>query len=67
MGDQKDSIELSKPQVYHITQQLPASSDSLHQLRLAMQADDELALLIHTIKQGWPKSIKQVPLELQPF
>ena len=32
-----------------------------------MQADDELALLKHTIMQGWPKSIKQVPPELQPF
>ena len=32
-----------------------------------MQTDDELALLKHTIMQGWPKSIKQVPPELQPF
>ena len=32
-----------------------------------MQADDELALLKHTIMQGWPKSIKQVPPEIQPF
>ena len=32
-----------------------------------MQDDDELALLKHTIMQGWPKSIKQVPPELQPF
>ena len=32
-----------------------------------MQADDELALLKHTIMQGWPRSIKQVPPELQPF
>ena len=32
-----------------------------------MQADDELALLKHTITQGWPKSGKQVPPELQPF
>ena len=52
MGDQKHSIKLPKLQVYQITQQLPASSDSLHQLRLAMQADDELALLKHTIMQG---------------
>ena len=26
-----------------------------------MQADDELALVKHTIMQGWPRSIKQVP------
>ena len=32
-----------------------------------MQADDELVLLKHTIMQGWPKSIKQVPPVLQPF
>ena len=32
-----------------------------------MQADDELALLKHTIMQGWPKSIKEVPPVLQPF
>ena len=67
MGDQKDSIKLPKLQVYQITQQLPASSGSLHQLRLSTQADDELALLKCTIMQGWPKSIKQVLPELQPF
>ena len=32
-----------------------------------MQADDELALLKHTIMQGWPSSIKQVPPVLQPY
>ena len=67
MGDQKDSIKLLKLQVYQITQQLPATSDSLHQLRLSTQADDELVLLKHTIMQGWPKSIKHIPQELQPF
>ena len=67
MGDQKDSIKLPNLQLYQITQQLPASSDSLYQLRLATQADDELALLKCTIMQSWPKSIKQVPPELQPF
>ena len=61
MGDQKDSIKLPKLQVYLITQQLPASIDSLHQLRLSMQADDELALLKHTIIQGWLKSINKYP------
>ena len=67
MGDQKDSIKLPKLQVYQITHQLPASIDSLHQLRLSAQADDELALLKHTIMQGLPKSIKQVSPELKPF
>ena len=32
-----------------------------------MQADDEVALLKHTIMQGWPSSIKQVPPVLQPY
>ena len=32
-----------------------------------MKADDELALLKHTIMQGWPKSIKQVSPVFQPF
>ena len=52
MGDQKDSIKLPKLHIYQITQQFSAGSDSLHQLRLSMQADDELALLKHTIMQG---------------
>ena len=62
MGDQKDSIKLPKLQIYEITHQLPASSDSLHQLRLSIQADDELALLKHTIMQGWPKSTSSLRL-----
>ena len=58
MEYQKDSMKLPKLQVYQITQQLPASSDSLHQLRLSMQADDEL-LLKHTIMQGWPSQLNK--------
>ena len=67
LGDQKDAIKLPKLQVNQITKQLPARSDSLQQLRVATQADDELAILKHTIMQGWPKNIKQVPPELQPY
>ena len=67
LGDQKNTIKLPKLHIYQITQQLSARIDSLQQLRLSMQADDELALLKHTIMQGWPKSIKQVPPVLQPF
>ena len=66
LGDQKDTIKLPKLHVYQITQQLSARSESLHQLRVSMQAD-ELALLKHTIMQGWPHSIKQVPPVLQPY
>ena len=67
MGEQKDFNKLPKLPVYQITQQLSERSDNSHQLRLSTQADDELALLKHTIMQGWPKSIKQVPPVLQPF
>ena len=67
LGDQKDTIKRPKLHVYQITQQLSAKSDSLHQLRASMQADDELPLLKHTIMQGWPSSIKQVPPILQPY
>ena len=67
LGDQKDAIKLAKLQINQITKQLPARCDSLQQLRLATQADDELAILKHTIMQGWPKTIKQIPPELQPY
>ena len=61
---QKDTIKLH---VYQITHQLSVRSDSLNQLRVSTQADDELALLKHTIMQGWPSSIKQVPHVLQSY
>ena len=67
LGGQKDTIKLPKIHVYQITQQLSARNDSLNQLRVSTQADDELALLKHTIMQGWPSSIKQVPPVLQPY
>ena len=53
--------------MYQITNQLCARSDSLNQLRVSTQADDELALLKHTIMQCWPSSTKQVPHVLQPY
>ena len=34
---------------------------------MSTQTNDELAILKHTIMQGWPKSIKQVPPILHPF
>ena len=66
LEDQEDTIKRPEQHIYQITQQLSATSESLHQLRLSTQADDEIALLKHTIMQGWPKSIKQVPPLLQP-
>ena len=67
LGNQKDAIKLPKLHMNQITKQLPARSESLQQLRVATQADDELAILKHTIMQGWPKTIKQVPPELQSY
>ena len=32
-----------------------------------MQKDDELEILKHTITQGWPSNIKEVPNVLQPY
>ena len=66
-GGQKDTIKLPKSHLYQITNQLSTRSDSLNQLRLATQKDDELILLKHTITQGWPSTIKEVPNVLQPY
>ena len=67
LGDQKDIIKLPKLHVYQISQQLPARSDKLQELREATQADDELALLKHTIMSGWPSTIREIPPVLQPY
>ena len=67
LGGHKDTIKLPKLHVYQITQQLSARSNSLYQLRVSTPADDELALFKHTIMEGWPSSIKQVPPCLQPY
>ena len=67
LGGQKEKIKLLKLNLYQITNQLCARSESLNQLRVSMQADGELALLKHTIMQGWPSSIKQVPPVLQSY
>ena len=42
-------------------------SDSLQQIRIATQEDEELVLLKHTITQGWPSTIKEVPSVLQSY
>ena len=48
LGGQKDTIKLPKLHIHQITNQLSARSDSLNQMRIATQEDDELALLKHT-------------------
>ena len=67
LGDQKDMIKLPKLHVYQISHQLPARSDSLHELQQATQVDDELALLKHTIMAGWPSTIKEILQVLRPY
>ena len=67
LGFQKDTISLPKLHVNQITSQLKARSDSLHNLWLATQDDDKLVILKHIIQQGWPKTIKEVPSEVQPY
>ena len=49
VGSQKDTIKLPKLYAYWITNQLCTRSDSLQQIRIATQDDDELVLLKHTI------------------
>ena len=60
LGNQKD-IKLPKLYVYQVISQLRARSDTLNQLHTDTQEDDELILLKHTITNGWPNSIKEVP------
>ena len=67
LGGQKDTLKLPKLHLYQITNQLSTRSDSLNELRLAKQEDDELVLLKHTITQGWPRTIKEVPNVLQSY
>ena len=67
LGGQKDSIKLSKLQIYQITSHLNARSDSLQEIRVAKQEDDQLALLKHTITHGWPSTIREVPSKIKSF
>ena len=67
LEDHKDTIKLPKLHVYLISQQLPVRSNKLQELQEATQADNELALLKHTIMSGWPSTIKEIPQVLQPY
>ena len=67
LGVQKDSVSLPKLHVNQITSHLKARNDSLHSIRLATQADNNLAILKDIIQQGWPKTIKEVPQEIQKY
>ena len=65
LGGQKDTTKLPKLYAYQITKQLCARSNRLQQIRIATQEDGEPVLLKHTITQGWPSTIKEVPSVLQ--
>ena len=67
LGVQKDSISLPKLQVNQITSQLKAQDDSLHRIRQATQADDNLTILKHIIQHRWPRTVKEVPQEIQKY
>ena len=67
LGGQKDTIKLPELHAYQITNWLCTRSDSLQQIRFATQENDELALLKHTITQGWPCTIKEVPSVCQSY
>ena len=64
---QKDTISLPKLHVNQISSQLKARSNSLHNLQIAKQDDDKVTILKHIIQQGWAKTIKEVPSEIQPY
>ena len=67
LGGQKDTIKLPKLHVHQITNQLSARSDSLNEMRIATQENDDLALHKHTITHGWPRTIREVSSEIQPY
>ena len=48
----KYNIKLPKLHIYQITSQLKARSDTLNQLHVTTQQDDELKLMKHTIANG---------------
>ena len=58
LGGQKDSIMLPKLQVHQIRSHLTARGDSLQEIRIAIQEDDQLALLKHTISHGHRLQLK---------
>ena len=67
LDGQKHTIKLPKLHLCQITYQLCDRNESLNQIRIATQENDELALFKHTITQGWPSPMKEVPNLLQPY
>ena len=67
LGGQNIPIKLHKLHMYQITSQLHARSDSLQDLRIATQEDDELALLKCTIMSAWPSTTKKFQVRFNPI
>ena len=67
LGGQKDTIKLPKLHIHQITSHLNARGDSLNDIRIATQEDDEFALLKHTILHGWLSTIREAPSKIQPY
>ena len=67
VADCLSRLGLPKLHINQITSQLKARNDSLHNIQLATQADDNLVILKYIIQQGWPKTIKEVPKEIQKY
>ena len=67
LGGQKGTIKLPKLHVHQTTNQPSARSDSLNEMRIVTQEDDELVLLKHTITHGWPSTIREVQSEIHPY
>ena len=60
-------INLPKISVNCITANVRASDLQTQCIIEATSKDDTLTLLKHTVNNGWPKSIKDVTQEIQPF
>ena len=67
LGGQKDTIKIPKLHIHQITSQLNARSESVNDIGIATQEDDEFSLSKHTITHGWPNSIREVPRKVQPY
>ena len=67
LGGEKDTIKLPKLHVDQITNQLSARSDSLNEMRIPTQEDDELVLFKQTITHGWPSTSREVLSEIQAY
>ena len=67
LGNQKDNIKLPKLYVYQNYQSTQGQEWYIKPTPYSYPRNDELILLKHTITNGWPISIKEVPPEIQAY